>query len=110
MSSELSGIKSKFKKDSIWNYIGNHTKEVYSYTLNQQHIDSPYHEHSLFYRGQSNIDYRDRLAAGIYRKTEAHDEQYYFHEMQVRCPSTFSGMNSSSKLIISPSSLHQYSK
>ena len=94
----LSKEKAKDKKDVIWEIIGNHTEEVYSYTLNQQHIDSPYHEHSLFYRGQANIDYKDRLAAGIYRVTEKHDEHYYYHEMQVRCPSFFSNMKNINKL------------
>ena len=90
--------KEKYKKDRIWKIIGKHTEEVYSYTLNQQHIDSRYHNHSLFYRGQANIDYMDRLAAGIYRVTEKHDEHYYFHEMQVRCPSIFSNMKNINKL------------
>lgn len=95
ISSEFSG---KLKRDSIWEFTKNHTKEVYSYTLNQQHNDSMYHEQALFYRGQSNIDYKDKLAAGIYRNTEKHDEHYYYHEMQVRCPSTFSGMKNINKL------------
>lgn len=95
---DLPNEKGKFNKDKAWEIIGNYTREIYSYTLSQQHIDSPYHEHSLFYRGQSNIDYRDKLAPGIYRSTEKHDEHYYFHEMQVRCPSIFSSMKNINKL------------
>lgn len=89
---------SKLNKGKAWGIIGNYTREVYSYTLSQPHIDTPYHEHSLFYRGQSNIDYRNKLAPGIYRSTEKHDEHYYFHEMQVRCPSIFSSMKNINKL------------
>lgn len=51
-----------------------------------------------FYRGSSNIQYRN--APGIYRNVGAasKEEYYYFNEMQVRCPHSFANMRNINKL------------
>lgn len=80
---------------TIWNIIGNRTYEAYSIVFSDSHIDSEYHNHRFFYRGVSNKNYN--LVPGIYRSGEK-EENYYYHELQVRCPNSLSHLSFFSKL------------
>ena len=71
------------QKAELWNFIGNQSYEAYSEEFLDKHIDSEFHSHRFFYRGVANKDYK--LVSGIYRNNEK-EENYYFHELQVRCP------------------------
>ena len=88
----------KYQDRLMWERIGNQTTDLYSYALYKAHFDTEFHQHKYFYRGQANIDYRDKLAPGIYRKNEKHDENYYYNEMQVRCPSVLASLKNINKL------------
>ena len=88
----------KYQDRLMWERIGNQTTDLYSYALCKAHFDTEFHQHKYFYRGQANIDYRDKLAPGIYRKNEKHDENYYYNEMQVRCPSVLASLKNINKL------------
>lgn len=90
--------KYKIKDSIIWDSIRLHTRALYAHMLHQIHSDSSSHTHRYFYRGQADVDYRDRLAPGIYRSSEQHCENYYFNEMQVRCPGTLAGLKTINKL------------
>lgn len=79
----------------IWEIVGSQTFEAYSIMFSDKHVDSEYHNHRLFYRGASNDGYE--LAPGIYRKGEK-DENYYYHELQVRCPNNLSHLKFFNKL------------
>ena len=83
------------QKNEIWGYIANQAFDAYSEEFYDKHIDSAYHAHRFFYRGVSNMDYK--LASGIYRTGE-NEENYYFHELQVRCPDTLAHLKNFNKL------------
>lgn len=83
---------------NCWNSIENQIKEFYTHALCKFHTNLTNHQHKYFYRGQSDIEYRERLAPGIYRETENHSENYYFNEMQVRCPYELAALKNISKL------------
>lgn len=51
---------------------------------------------TFFYRGVSSSRYL--LAPGIYRSDERHDENYYFNEINVRCPDAFRSLDNLEKL------------
>ncbi len=82
-------------KSELWRIVGNNTFEAYSIEFSDKHIDSPFHEHRYFYRGCANKNYK--LVSGIYRPNEK-DENYYFHELQVRCPNILGNLRYFNKL------------
>ena len=84
------------QKAELWNFIGNQSYEAYSEEFLDKHIDSEFHSHRFFYRGVANKDYK--LVSGIYRNNEK-EENYYFHELQVRCPNILAHLKNFNKLI-----------
>lgn len=83
------------QKAELWNFIGNQSYEAYSEEFLDKHIDSEFHSHRFFYRGVANKDYK--LVSGIYRNKEK-EENYYFHELQVRCPNILAHLKNFNKL------------
>ena len=83
------------QKAELWNFIGNQSYEAYSEEFLDKHIDSEFHSHRFFYRGVANKDYK--LVSGIYRNNEK-EENYYFHELQVRCPNILAHLKNFNKL------------
>ena len=83
------------QKAELWDYIGNHTFEAYSEAFYNICIDSANYTHRYFYRGVSNKDYK--LVSGIYRPGEK-EENYYYHELQVRCPNVLAHLKNFNKL------------
>ncbi len=70
----------------------------YEYYSRERQIKNDHYEMVLFFRGQANVDYRDRVCPGIYRRSERHDEQYYLNNMNLRCPQELKGLNSINRL------------
>ncbi len=59
-----------------------------------QKIYTKYHSvpgHSFFYRGQFNFDYR--LLPSIMRDDEIVKEDYYYHNIKIKCPESFMSKN-----------------
>ena len=83
------------QKAELWNLIENRTFEAYSEAFLDKHKDSALQPHRIFYRGVANKDYK--LVSGIYRNKEK-EENYYFHELQVRCPSILAHLRCFNKL------------
>lgn len=73
----------------LYTYQYIHTQEKKLNTVEKKSI-------TLFYRGVSNNSYL--ITSGIYRKNELHDENYYFNEINIRCPSVFRALNNLEKL------------
>lgn len=83
------------QKAELWNFIGNQSYEAYSEEFLDKQIDSEFHSHRFFYRGVSNKDYK--LVSGIYRNNEK-EENFYFRELQVRCPNILAHLKNFNKL------------
>lgn len=83
------------QKSKLWNFIFDQSYEAYSEEFRDRHIDSEVHSHRFFYRGVANKDYK--LVSGIYRNNEK-EENYYFHELQVRCPNILAHLKNFNKL------------
>ena len=52
--------------------------------------------YKVYYRGVSDVAYKN--TPGIYRQGEKHDENYYYNEIQVQCPTSFERMGHINKL------------
>lgn len=91
----FSSLSHAKQRAELWNIIKNHTLEAYSEELRDKHIDSSDHTHRYFYRGISNKNYK--LVSGIYRPNEK-EENYYYHELHVRCPNILAHLKSFNKL------------
>lgn len=83
------------QKAELWSFIKKYSYEVYSEEFSDKHMDSKFDSHRFFYRGVTNKDYK--LAPGIYRDNEK-EENYYFHELQVRCPNILAHLKNFNKL------------
>lgn len=91
---ESVGDKKSLK--DIDDYIDENYTLLYDFIYNR---DSTFYDHNsviYFYRGVSNNSYP--IAPGIFRKSEKHDEFYYFNEIQVRCPEVFRSLDNLEKL------------
>ena len=89
--------KDKERLSDIYSFVDSYSKMMYDYYSGEKRRNRS-GKHRYFYRGQSSIDYNDKLCPGIYRKTEKHGEYYYLNNMMVRCPLELMKLNSVSKL------------
>ena len=80
-------INQQYERLYTYQYL--HSKEEKLNTTEKKSV-------SLFYRGVSNNTYL--ITPGIYRKSEIHDENYYYNEINVRCPNTFRSLSNIEKL------------
>ena len=83
--------------DDICEYIDQYYEFIYS-CVYQRHLKNSKKEQEIeiFYRGVS--DEKHLLVPGLYRDREKHDENYYFNEINVRCPEIFRNFNNLEKL------------
>ena len=91
---------SKNKEDYFFNsWIQEHKEELYNcvyakrYPLEEFDLMSNF---KVYYRGVSNERYNN--VPGVYRDIEKHEENYYYNEMQVQCPTSFEKMGQINKL------------
>ena len=79
-------------------YLESNYAIMYDYIYNKDYIYDNYNNNDViyFYRGVSDNSYP--IASGIFRKSEKHDEYYYFNEIQVRCPEVFRTLDNLEKL------------
>lgn len=84
----------------IQSFIEQYYEYIYSFkqrTIAEKSLNSQEKSNlSFFYRGVSNSSHK--IAPGIYRKTERHEENYYFNEISVRCPEAFRSFGNLEKL------------
>lgn len=81
----------------IWEQISPIKEDLYEYALSQRYADAT-SVSNFYFRGVPNRKYLN--APGIYRATlpKSKTENYFFNEIQVRCPDAFSGMKNINKL------------
>ena len=83
--------------EEIWNKISKSSDQLFTFVFNN-YYGKVSHVSKYYFRGLSSD--RHLNAPGIYRSTlpSTKDENYFFNEIQVRCPSAFSGMKNINKL------------
>ncbi len=69
---------------------------IYTHYCAQENTAEKKGETAYFYRGVSNCAYP--IAPGIYRASERHEENYYYNEINLRCPSVFRPLNNLERL------------
>ena len=84
----------KYTTEEIDRFIDLNYEYLYSYIYSKNH-ESP-HEPYYFYRGVSNNQYP--IVSGIYRENEKHSENYYFNEINARCPDAFRTLDNLGRL------------
>ena len=83
--------------EEIWETISNNREQLYSLAFSN-YYEKVEHINKYYFRGLSNEQYLN--APGIYRANlpASKDENYFFNEIQVRCPAVFNGMKNINKL------------
>ena len=84
----------KYTTEEIDRFIDLNYEYLYSYVYNTNH-ESP-KKPSFFYRGINNNEHP--IVSGIYRKDEIHSENYYFNEINARCPDAFRTLDNFGRL------------
>ncbi len=83
-----------------YNYLRNNYEIIYNYGFRNEIKTSAgrvkWSKPTYFYRGVSSSTHR--IAPGIYRENEQHEENYYFNEISVRCPEAFRSFGNLEKL------------
>lgn len=101
----VGGVSEKDSKvvtseENLYSFIDENYDYLYSYQYKKEFgsaLDNIKKKKlTFFYRGVNNGQYR--IAPGIYRSGELHDENYYFNEINVRCPETFRSFDNVEKL------------
>ena len=98
----LSDKESKidFPSEEFATFVSQYCEYLYSYVYKRKReaeLNSDSKNHlAFFYRGVSNR--RHPITSGIYRSNEQHEENYYFNEINVRCPEAFRTLNNLEKL------------
>jgi len=80
-------------------FIDQNVKYLYDYKRRRvadEELNQEQTRLTFFYRGMSNCAYK--AVPGIYRKSEWHEENYYYNEISVRCPEIFRTLNNLEKL------------
>ena len=96
-SKQTSRILHEKETAELWERIFPLREKLYDYALFLRYADNTFVS-KFYFRGVSNIKYLN--APGIYRATlpKSKSENYFFNEIQVRCPATFLGMKNINKL------------
>lgn len=83
--------------NSIWERIKGYSRQLYEDALSNYYVDGVL-VNKVYFRGLSKSTYTN--VPGIYRNNlpKNKDENYFFNEMQVRCPSAFQGQKNINKL------------
>lgn len=83
--------------NSLWMRIKQYSSQMYKDALNNYYVDGLLVD-KVYFRGLSKSTYTN--VPGIYRNNlpKNKDENYFFNEMQVRCPSAFQSQKNINKL------------
>lgn len=85
---------------SISEFVDNNYEYIYTNKLRNsdgKRIDSTEKNRlTFFYRGVQSGTHP--IAPGIYRRSESHQEYYYYNEISVRCPDAFKSLSNLEKL------------
>lgn len=96
----LTAWKDKETSETLDEFFRTNYRYIYSYKHRRECSpkleSSKRNRYELFYRGVNNSNYK--IAPGIYRGLERHDESFYYHEMSVRCPEVFRNSSNLEKL------------
>ena len=81
----------------IWEQILPRKEDLFEYALSKRYVEAASIS-KFYFRGVSNTKHLN--APGIYRANlpKEKTENYFFNEIQVRCPAAFSGMKNINKL------------
>lgn len=93
---DISGDKDSSKDVEICAIINEYHSSIYKSKLFYQKRKITFDNSRYFYRGVSKAKYK--LVSGLYRLDEKHNENYYFHELHIRCPEILSKLTYFNKL------------
>lgn len=94
---EFMNCKGVWKNDTAYFYSIKDEMYSHFFSMNSRNSNTS-NGVRYYFRGQSNIKYRDKICSGIYREKEKHDEQYYLNNIEVRCFKEIEKLSSISKL------------